>query len=57
MLGDPPPRRPAGHDVQVMDVMTQSMGEQRAAAEDHEVTGVQVKLGHQHGEAANEPGF
>jgi hypothetical protein len=33
------------------------MGEQRAAAEDHEVTGVQVKLGHQHGEAANEPGF
>jgi hypothetical protein len=38
VFADALPYRPAGHDVQVADAGTQSVGEQRAAAEDHEVT-------------------
>jgi hypothetical protein len=33
------------------------MRQQRAATKDHEVTAIQVKLGHQHGETANKPVF
>jgi hypothetical protein len=34
------PRRPAGHDIQVAGAIAQSVGKQRAAAKDHEVTAI-----------------